>query len=137
MFRTSEAEAAKRVAATLGDIEEQRQEETRTVWGKHSRTLAMRRATCRPVMPSQIQGLDNHHAYMKWRNYVIELQLPIYDLPKHTLGFVQRPMPPLPTRPTQPVITVTELPPDNGPIIELTPGDPLVELTPNDQLEFR
>jgi hypothetical protein len=64
---------------------------------------------------------------MKWRNQVVRLRLPIYDLPPHCVGFSQRPLPPLPTAPPSPPATTPE------PVQIVDPTKPVLVLTSGGQ----
>ncbi len=79
---------------------------SRNALRRHARrqNFALDRQTEPLVLPSEISGLDELHAFLKYGNHVARFSFPFIDLPKMHPGFIERKMddflpspPPAPT----------------------------------------
>jgi hypothetical protein len=107
-LKTSEPRAARWVSETLGEIEIERLRETHYEGQRAGKNFALDRQTEPLVLPSEISGLDELHAFLKYGNHVTRFSFPYIDLPKHHEGFVERQMDdflpaPAPVSDSQPV----------------------------------
>jgi hypothetical protein len=91
---TTEPHAAKWIADTIGEVEIERQRESRSAgsWGQRrdSTSLGLERQVEPLVMASEIMGLPPFHGYLKFGNLVVRLRGAALDLPEHEPDFVPR-----------------------------------------------
>lgn len=91
-LKTSEPRAAKWVSEAIGEVEIERLRETHYDGQRAGRNFALDRQTEPLVLPSEISGLDELHAFLKYGNHVTRFSFPYVDLPKRHPGFVERKM---------------------------------------------
>ena len=93
-LRTDEANSAKWISQTIGDVEIEKLRESRMEGSfpgrRHSRNYQFERTTEPLVMASEIQGLPDLHGYLKSGNQVVRLSFPYIDLPKRHEALVAR-----------------------------------------------
>jgi len=70
IMKTSEPEAALWAAQTIGDVEIERVRETKADGKRAGKSFTLDRQIEPLVMPSEIEGLEDLHAFMKLGNYV-------------------------------------------------------------------
>jgi hypothetical protein len=91
-LRTSEPRAAKWVSEAIGEVEIERLRETHFEGNRPGKNFAFDRQTEPLVMPSEISGMDDLRAYLKYGNYVAQFSFPYVELePKHQ-AFIEREM---------------------------------------------
>lgn len=91
-LKTSEPRAARWVSEAIGEIEIEKLRETHYEGQRAGKNLALDRQTEPLVLPSEISGLDQLHAVLKYGNRVTRFSFPYIDLPKKHLGFIEREM---------------------------------------------
>ena len=91
-LKTSEPRAARWVSEAIGEIEIERLRETHYEGQRAGKNFALDRQTEPLVLPSEISGLDQLHAFLKFNNHVTHFAFPYIDLPKVHPGFVERKM---------------------------------------------
>jgi energy-coupling factor transporter ATP-binding protein EcfA2 len=91
-LKTSEPRAARWVSEAIGEIEIEKLRETHYDGQRASRNFALDRQTEPLVLPSEISGLDQLHAFLKYGNHVTRFSFPYIDLPKVHQGFIERKM---------------------------------------------
>lgn len=94
-LRTDEANSAKWISQTLGEVEIERLRESRMeghfpTTRRDSRNYQLERTTEPLVMASEIQGLSDLHAYLKSGNLVVPLSFPYIELPKRHEALIAR-----------------------------------------------
>ena len=94
-LRTDEANSAKWISQTIGEVEIERLRESRTEGhfphkGRNSRNYQLDRQTEPLVMPSEIAGLPDLHGYLKSGNLVVPLRFPYIELPQKQPSFIAR-----------------------------------------------
>ncbi|MGA2376987.1 MAG: type IV secretion system DNA-binding domain-containing protein [Candidatus Sulfotelmatobacter sp.] len=94
-LRTDEANSAKWISQTIGEVEIERLRESRTEGhfphkGRNSRNYQLDRQTEPLVMPSEIAGLPDLHGYLKSGNLVVPLSFPYIELPQKQSSFLAR-----------------------------------------------
>ena len=91
-LRTGEAKSAKWISETIGQIEIERQDESRMEGQNRrlSRSSQLVHKTEFLVMDAEIQGLPERHGYMKNGNLVTRLSFPYIVLPKRHEAFIER-----------------------------------------------
>ena len=93
-LRTDEANSAKWISQTIGEVEIERLRESRMEGHfpqhRHSRNYQLERTTEPLVMASEIQGLPDLHGYLKSGNLVVRLSFPYIDLPKRHQALIAR-----------------------------------------------
>ena len=94
-LRTDEANSAKWISQTIGEMEIERLRESRVEGHfpsrhRNSRNYQLDRTTEPLVMASEIQGLPDLHGYLKSGNFVVRLRFPYIELPQKRPGFVAR-----------------------------------------------
>lgn len=99
-LRTDEANSAKWISQTIGDIEIERLRESRMEGHfssnrRNSRNYQLERTTESLVMASEIQGLPNLRAYLKSGNFVVPLSFPYIQLPNRHKALIARELPTL------------------------------------------
>lgn len=91
--KTSEPNAAKWASDTIGEIEIERVRETVADGKRAGKSFQMDRQVERPVMASEIQGLEDLHAYMKIGNHVTRFEFPPINRPKIAEAQILRDIP--------------------------------------------
>ncbi len=94
-LRTDEANSAKWISQTIGDVEIERLRESRTEGhfphrSRNSRNYQLDRQTEPLVMPSEIAGLPDLHGYLKSGNLLVPLSFPYIELPQKQPSFIAR-----------------------------------------------
>ena len=97
-LRTDEANSAKWISQTLGDIEIERLRESRMEGHfptnrRDSRNYQLERTTEPVVMASEIQGLSDLRGYLKSGNLIIPFSFPYIELPKRHEALIERKLP--------------------------------------------
>jgi energy-coupling factor transporter ATP-binding protein EcfA2 len=91
-LKTSEPRAARWVSEAIGEVEIEKLRETHYDGHRAGRNFALDRQTEPLVLPSEISGLDQLHAFLKYGNHVTRFAFPYIDLPKLHPGFIERKM---------------------------------------------
>jgi hypothetical protein len=91
-LKTSEPRAARWVSEAIGEIEIERLRETHYDGQRAGKNFALDRQTEPLVLPSEISGLDQLHAFLQYGNRVTRFSFPYIDLPKAHPGFIERQM---------------------------------------------
>ncbi len=91
-LKTSEPRAARWVSEAIGEIEIERLRETHYEGPRARKNFALDRNTEPLVLPSEVAGLDQLHAFLKFGNAVTRFAFPYIDLPRKHPGFVERAM---------------------------------------------
>jgi hypothetical protein len=117
-LKTSEPRAARWVSEAIGEVEIERLRETHYDGQRAGRNFALDRQTEPLVLPSEISGLNELHAFLKYGNHVTRFSFPFIDLPKEHEGYVERKMddflpPPAPVADTEPVTEHKLVPSEN------------------------
>jgi Type IV secretion-system coupling protein DNA-binding domain len=93
---TSEPNAARWISDAIGEMETERQSESRSSgqWrqSRNSETQNLERQREPLVIPSEITGLQPLHGYLKHRNLVVRMSFSFVDLPDSHPAFIERPM---------------------------------------------
>jgi type IV secretory pathway TraG/TraD family ATPase VirD4 len=94
-LRTDEANSAKWISQTIGEVETERLRESRTEGHfphrrRNTRNYQLDRQTEPLVMPSEIAGLPDLHGYRKSGNLVVPLSFPYIELPQRQPSFLAR-----------------------------------------------
>jgi hypothetical protein len=92
-LKTKEPSAGEWVSKFIGKIEIERLRETHFDGSRAGRNFALDRQIEPLVMESEISGLPDLHAYMKYENYVTRFSFPYFDLPIVATDFVLRSTP--------------------------------------------
>jgi len=80
-LKTKEPSAGEWVSKFIGKVEIERLRETHFDGSRAGRNFALDRQVEPLVMESEISGLPDLHAYMKYENYVTRFSFPYFDLP--------------------------------------------------------
>jgi type IV secretory pathway TraG/TraD family ATPase VirD4 len=98
---TKEPNAGEWVSKFIGKVEIERLRETHFDGTRAGRNFTLDRQIEPLVMESEISGLADLHAYMKYHNYVTRFAFPYFDMPEVAKGFEprQRPEDELPYKP--------------------------------------
>jgi len=80
-LKTKEPSAGEWVSKFIGKVEIERLRETHFDGSRAGRNFALDRQTEPLVMESEISGLPDLHAYMKYENYVTRFSFPYFDMP--------------------------------------------------------
>ena len=91
-LRTSEPRAAKWVSEAIGEVEVERLRETHYDGTRRGRNFALDRQTEPLVMPSEISGMDDLRAYLKYGNYVARFSFPYIEMQAKEPPFIEREM---------------------------------------------
>ena len=81
-LRTGEPAAAKWVSDAIGEVEVERLRETHFAGSRTGRNFALDRQTEPLVLPSEISGLEDLRAFLKYGNHVARFSFPFIELPK-------------------------------------------------------
>jgi hypothetical protein len=99
-FRTDEPRAAKWISDNIGEVEIERLRETHYDGGNKGKNFTLERLREPLVMPSEIQGLVDLSAYLKYGNHVAHFSIPFVKLEDKYPDFIRR------KRPDQPAPAV-------------------------------
>jgi type IV secretory pathway TraG/TraD family ATPase VirD4 len=88
---TKEPNAGEWVSKFIGKVEIERLRETHFDGTRGGRNFALDRQVEPLVMESEISGLADLHAYMKYQNYVTRFSFPYFEMPAIAAGFELRP----------------------------------------------
>jgi len=80
-LKTKEPAAGEWVSKFIGKVEIERLRETHFDGSRSGRNFALDRQIEPLVMESEISGLKDLHAYMKYENYVTRFSFPYFDMP--------------------------------------------------------
>jgi len=89
-LRTTEPKAAEWVSKAIGNIEIERLKETKHDGARSGKNFTIDRQIEPLVMDSEIEGLDDRHAYLKLGNNVTRFSFLYMDMPRHTTDFIPR-----------------------------------------------
>jgi type IV secretory pathway TraG/TraD family ATPase VirD4 len=120
-FRTDEPRAAKWISDNIGEVEIERLRETHYDGGNKGKNFMLERLREPLVMPSEIQGLVDLSAYLKYGNHVAHFSIPFVQLEDKYPDFIRRQWAPRPNLPGDQVQPET----DSAASIEQTTGDDL------------
>jgi len=90
---TKEPKAGQWVSEFIGKVEVERLRETHFDGTRSGRNFALDRQVEPLVLESEISGLADLHAYMKYQNYVTRFSFPYFDMPLVADGFELRERP--------------------------------------------
>jgi type IV secretory pathway TraG/TraD family ATPase VirD4 len=90
---TKEPNAGEWVSKFIGKVEVERLRETHFDGTRSGRNFALDRQVEPLVLESEISGLADLHAYMKYQNYVTRFSFPYFDMPEIAKGFELRERP--------------------------------------------
>jgi hypothetical protein len=90
---TKEPSAGEWVSKFIGKVEVERLRETHFDGTRAGRNFALDRQVEPLVLESEISGLADLHAYMKYQNYVTRFSFPYFDMPEIAKGFELRDRP--------------------------------------------
>jgi type IV secretory pathway TraG/TraD family ATPase VirD4 len=91
-LRTTEPRAAKWVSEAIGEIEIERLRETHYDGTRTGRNFALDRQTEPLVLPSEISGLEDLRAFLKYGNEVARFSFPFVALEEKSAAFDERKM---------------------------------------------
>ena len=89
-LKTTEPNAAEWVSRAIGKVEIERMKETHFDGSRTGRNFALDRQTEPLVLDSEISGLENLHAYLKYGNYVSRFSFSVLDPPATKPKFIER-----------------------------------------------
>jgi type IV secretory pathway TraG/TraD family ATPase VirD4 len=89
-FRTDEPEAAKWISDNLGEIEIERLKETHYDGSRAGKNFTLERLREAMVMPSEIQGLPDLNAFLKYGNHIARFSMPFVKLDDKFDDFLPR-----------------------------------------------
>ena len=92
-LKTKEPAASEWVSKFIGKVEIERLRETHFDGSRAGRNFTLDRQIEPLVMESEISGLADLHAYMKFENYVTRFSFPRFDMPIVASGFDLRDIP--------------------------------------------
>lgn len=138
---TKEPKAGQWVSEFIGKVEIERLRETHFDGSRGGRNFSLDRQVEPLVMESEIAGLADLHAYMKYQNYVTHFSFPYLDMPEIAEGFVLRERPdeklpydPLRVHGAEPNPELKQVPedapasqPNNLPIVQQIEPEPAIE----------
>jgi len=138
---TKEPKAGQWVSEFIGKVEIERLRETHFDGSRGGRNFSLDRQVEPLVMESEIAGLADLHAYMKYQNYVTHFSFPYLDMPEIAEGFELRERPneklpydPLHVQGAEPNPELKQVPedvpssqPNNLPIVQQIEPGPAIE----------
>jgi len=138
---TKEPKAGQWVSEFIGKVEIERLRETHFDGSRGGRNFSLDRQVEPLVMESEIAGLADLHAYMKYQNYVTHFSFPYLDMPEIAEGFELRERPneklpydPLHVQGAEPNPELKQAPedapasqPNNLPIVQQIEPEPSIE----------
>jgi hypothetical protein len=89
-LKTTEPNAALWVSKAIGQVEIERMKETHFDGSRSGRNFSLDRQTEQLVLDSEISGLENLHAFMKYGNYVTRFSFPALRMPATQQRFIER-----------------------------------------------
>jgi hypothetical protein len=89
-LRTTEPNAAEWVSRAIGKVEIERMKETHFDGHRSGRNFALDRQIEPLVLDSEIAGLADLHAYLKYGNYVTQFSFPPLEIPPSKPKFIER-----------------------------------------------
>jgi hypothetical protein len=90
-LKTKEPKAAEWISNAIGKVEVERMKETHFNGSRSGANFALDRQVEPLVLPSEVSGLHDLHAFLKYGNYVTGFSFPYLDvMPTRTLGFEPR-----------------------------------------------
>jgi hypothetical protein len=92
-LKTKEPSAGEWVSKFIGKVEIERLRETHFDGSRAGRNFALDRQIESLVLESEISGLPDLHAFMKYENYVTRFSFPYFDMPIVASDFVLRDAP--------------------------------------------
>jgi type IV secretory pathway TraG/TraD family ATPase VirD4 len=92
-LKTKEPKAGQWVSEFIGKVEIERMRETHFDGSRSGRNFALDRQEEPLVMESEISGLADLHAYMKYQNFVTHYSFPYLDVPSTKTQFEPRELP--------------------------------------------
>jgi type IV secretory pathway TraG/TraD family ATPase VirD4 len=101
-LRTTEPRAAKWVSEAIGEVEVERLRETHYDGSRAGRNFALDRQTEPLVLPSEISGLEDLRAFLKYGNHVARFSFPFIALEEKHPAFIERNMDDLIVPPSPP-----------------------------------
>jgi hypothetical protein len=125
---TKEPSAGEWVSKFIGKVEVERLRETHFDGTRAGRNFALDRQVEPLVLESEISGLADLHAYMKYQNYVTRFSFPYFDMPEIAKEFELRErrddtLPYDPKRTLRPGAFTAELKQEPGPPIPAPPSE--------------
>jgi hypothetical protein len=107
---TKEPKAGQWVSEFIGKVEVERLRETHFDGTRAGRNFQLDRQVEPLVLESEISGLADLHAFMKYQNYVTRFSFPYFDMPVVANGFEprERPEDKLPYQPKRPLTEPSE-----------------------------
>jgi type IV secretory pathway TraG/TraD family ATPase VirD4 len=116
---TKEPNAGEWVSKFIGKVEIERLRETHFDGTRSGRNFALDRQVEPLVLESEIAGLADLHAYMKYQNYVTRFSFPYFNMPEVAEGFERRERPddklpydPIPVNDAEPNTELKQVPED-------------------------
>ncbi|HVJ09452.1 MAG TPA: type IV secretion system DNA-binding domain-containing protein [Acidisarcina sp.] len=116
---TKEPNAGEWVSKFIGKVEIERLRETHFDGTRSGRNFALDRQVEPLVLESEIAGLADLHAYMKYQNYVTRFSFPYFNMPEVAEGFERRERPddklpydPVPVNDAEPNTELKQVPED-------------------------
>jgi len=91
-LRTTEPRAAKWVSEAIGEVEIERLRETHYDGSRAGKNFALDRQTEPLVLPSEVSGLEDLRAFLKYGNHVARFSFPFLALEEKHPGFMERAM---------------------------------------------
>jgi hypothetical protein len=89
-LKTTEPNASEWVSRAIGRVEVERVKETRYDGSRTGKNFTVDRQIEPLVLDSEISGLEDLHAYLKYGNYVTRFSFPVLQVPKSGEGVVNR-----------------------------------------------
>jgi hypothetical protein len=89
-LKTTEPNAAEWVSRAIGKVEIERMKETHFDGHRSGRNFALDRQIEQLVLDSEIMGLADLHAYLKYGNYVARFSFPLLEIPPSKPKFIER-----------------------------------------------
>jgi type IV secretory pathway TraG/TraD family ATPase VirD4 len=144
---TKEPNAGEWVSKFIGKVEIERLRETHFDGTRSGRNFALDRQVEPLVLESEIAGLADLHAYMKYQNYVTRFSFPYFNMPEVAEGFERRERPddklpydPAPVRGDEPNTELKQAPeesppsqPNTLPVVQQIEPEPVVAPDEDDQ----
>lgn len=89
-LKTTEPNAAEWISRAIGKVEIERMKETHFDGSRSFRNFALDRQTEPLVLDSEISGLDNLNAFLKYGNHVVRFSFSVMELPTNNCKFIER-----------------------------------------------